>query len=326
MGNAQNSCVCSSKPRCVKCRGEACVHFRSLKAGFCKEHFLEHFLRQVNRAIKAFRMFTPEEQVFVAVSGGKDSLALWDALLLLGFKAEGIHIDIGQGEFSRISKQICQHFAAERGVKLHIFSFPETYGLSIAEVAHRIHYVPCAVCGVLKRHLINVLTKHAGHRTVATGHNLDDEAATLLGNLLGWQEGYLARQHPHLPGREDSFPSRVKPLVRLEEAEIRAYCELRNIEFYEGKCPLSKGATSSIYKQVLHILEEKMPGTKRRFLFRFWKKEQTRFISPVSYKLKKCEKCGNLTTAEVCLYCRLLTKAGLDPLTPPRVETIATHL
>ncbi|MCX7815983.1 MAG: adenine nucleotide alpha hydrolase family protein [Syntrophales bacterium] len=268
-------------------------------------------------------MFTPKEKVLVAVSGGKDSLALWDALLLLGFNAEGIHIDIGQGEFSRASKEVCLQFAADRRAKLHVFSFAETYGLSISEVARRIHYVPCAICGILKRHLMNALTTITNHHIVATGHNLDDEAATLLGNILGWQDGYLARQHPHLPEKGDTFPSRVKPLARLEESEVIAFCKFRSINFYGEKCPLSKGATSPIYKQVLHMLEEKMPGTKRRFLFGFWKKEQSRFASRTSVKLKKCAKCNHLTTSDTCLYCRLMLKAGLNPLTPLKIETLS---
>ncbi|MDN5364219.1 MAG: tRNA-5-methyluridine54 2-sulfurtransferase [Eubacteriales bacterium] len=67
--------------RCVKCKGEATVYLKSKKSSFCSEHFIEHFLNQVTRSIKKFKMLFPGERVLVAVSGGKDSLALWDALL-----------------------------------------------------------------------------------------------------------------------------------------------------------------------------------------------------------------------------------------------------
>ena len=307
----------------MKCKKEAYTSIKAPKAGFCAEHFLEYFLRQVERAITKFKMFSPQEPVLAAVSGGKDSLALWDALLLLGYKAEGLHIDLGLGKYSQASKQLCCQFAANRGVKLYIFSFLQTYSLSITEIARRTRRPPCSVCGVVKRHLINTLARQTGYRTVATGHNLDDEAATLMGNLLSWQEGYLARQHPHLPAKDSSFPARVKPLVRLEESEIRAYCQLRNLNFYENRCPLAKGASSSAYKHALNMLEEEMPGTKRRFLFGFWEKEQKRFSLPAWPELKNCQICGNLTTADVCLCCRLMQKAGLDPLMPLQFEIVS---
>ncbi|GIT46954.1 MAG: hypothetical protein Ct9H300mP12_15390 [Acidimicrobiales bacterium] len=69
-----------------------------------------------------------------------------------------------------------------------------------------------------------------GYDAVATGHNLDDEAAVLFGNVLRWQQDYLGRQRPVLPAGE-GFPRKVKPLVRLGEREMAAYCVLRSIEY-----------------------------------------------------------------------------------------------
>lgn len=308
--------------RCVKCKKEAYTSLKSPKAGFCADHFLEYFLRQVERSLIKFKMLSPGQQVLVAVSGGKDSLALWDALLSLGYKAEGLHIDLGLGEYSLASRELCRQFAASRGIKLYIFSFLKTYNRNIAEIARRTRRPTCSVCGVVKRHLINVLAQQTGHQIVATGHNLDDEAATLIGNLLSWQEGYLARQYPYLPARDTSFPARIKPFVRLGESEIRVYCQLRNLSFCEDNCPLAKGASSIVYKHILNTLEEEMPGTKRRFLFGFWEKAQRKFL-PASFELRKCKICSHLTTADICLYCRLMQKAGLDPIMPVQLEVIS---
>ena len=49
--------------------------------------------------------------------------------------------------------------------------------------------------------LFNRAALEGGFDVVATGHNLDDEAATLLGNTLRWQTELIARQHPSLPAR-----------------------------------------------------------------------------------------------------------------------------
>ncbi|MDN5363610.1 MAG: tRNA-5-methyluridine54 2-sulfurtransferase [Eubacteriales bacterium] len=307
--------------RCVKCKGEATVYLKSKKSSFCSEHFIEHFLNQVARSIKKFKMLFPGERVLVAVSGGKDSLALWDALLSLGYDAEGVHVDVGLGEYSVGSREACQKFAVSRGAKLYVFSVMDTYGVSMREIAARNRRVPCSVCGTVKRYLMNRLVQETGHRVVATGHNLDDEAAALFGNILRWQEGYLARQYPHLPSSHSGFPARIKPLVRLSEFETRTYCQLRGIDYLAGGCPLAKGASSLFYKELLNSLEERMPGSKLRFLFGFFEGGRDRF-SDVPVELRECELCGQPTTAGTCLFCRLMQRAGLDPLTPPQIQQV----
>ena len=60
-----------------------------------------------------------------------------------------------------------------------------------------------------------------GYTVLATGHNLDDEAARLLGNVLHWQTEYLQKQGPSLPGSLEGFAKKVKPLYRLAERKSR---------------------------------------------------------------------------------------------------------
>ena len=58
-------------------------------------------------------MFEPGERVLVAVSGGKDSLALWDLLLELGYEADGLYLGLGIGEYSDESGRYVHEFVAE---------------------------------------------------------------------------------------------------------------------------------------------------------------------------------------------------------------------
>ena len=67
--------------------------------------------------------------------------------------------------------------------------------------------------------------RSGGYDAIVTGHNLDDEAAVLMGNALHWHTDYLGRQAPLLPARH-GFPKKAKPLVRLTERETAAYCVL----------------------------------------------------------------------------------------------------
>ena len=74
-----------SKP----CGGDAVIEIRRHRAAFCRDCFLHHCHEQVRRAISSHRMMGHSERILVAISGGKDSLALWDILLELGYTVDG---------------------------------------------------------------------------------------------------------------------------------------------------------------------------------------------------------------------------------------------
>ena len=128
--------------------------------------------------------------------------------------------------------------------------------------------VPCSACGLSKRHLFDTAARDGGYDVVATGHNLDDEAAVLLGNTLRWDIDYLARQLPVLPGG-DGFPQKVKPLVRLTERETAAWCIVRGIDYQVEECPMAAGNKHLGYKAALNALEAASPGSKAAFYLGF---------------------------------------------------------
>src|SRR5512142_91170 len=78
-----------------KCGAKASVNMRQHKLALCKEHYLEWVPEQTERFIKKYEMFTRDEKILVAVSGGKDSLALWDILHRLGYQADGLYLGLG---------------------------------------------------------------------------------------------------------------------------------------------------------------------------------------------------------------------------------------
>src|SRR5215203_406393 len=100
--------------KCTRCREEAWVEVRRHNAAYCGDCFQRFFRDQVERAIGHDKMFSHEDQILVAVSGGKDSLALWDVLLDLGYDADGLYIDLGIGEYSGRSRVMSEQFAAAR--------------------------------------------------------------------------------------------------------------------------------------------------------------------------------------------------------------------
>ena len=102
---------------------------------------------------------------------------------------------------------------------------------------------------------------------VATGHNLDDEAAVLFGNVLRWDR-LPGPPAPVLPGGH-GFARKVKPLVRLGEREMAAYCVLRGIDYIVEECPMAAGNRHLGYKDALNAIEVTSPGPRRAFYFGF---------------------------------------------------------
>ncbi len=303
--------------KCAVCRGPAIIDLRRHNANFCADHFLKLCRDQVTKAIEQHGMLVPGERVLVAVSGGKDSLALWDLLLELGYEAEGMTIGLGIGDYSEASTAASVAFADERGLTLHRIDLRGDYGYDIPTAAAVTRRVPCSSCGMSKRHLIDKAALDGGFDVVATGHNLDDEAAVLLGNVLRWQTEYLGRQAPVLPAR-NGFPRKVKPLVRLGERETAAYCVVRGIDYIVDECPMAEGNRHLRYKEALNSIEAGSPGTKHAFYFEFLDKAADRFrpeAAEAQDGLQACRSCGAPTTGDVCAFCRLVDRVSdADPV------------
>jgi uncharacterized protein (TIGR00269 family) len=293
--------------KCRVCRGEAVIDLPRHNANFCGDHFVDHCREQVKKAIEHFRMLAPGERVLVAVSGGKDSLALWELMVDLGYEADGLYLGLGIGDYSDESGTYVRAFASSRGLNLLEVDIREEHGFDIPTAAKVTKRVPCSACGLSKRHLFDKAAMDGGYDAVATGHNLDDEAAVLFGNTLRWNVDYLARQLPVLPARP-GFPRKVKPLVRLAEREMAAYCVIRGIDYQVEECPMAVGNRHLGYKAALNAVEATSPGSKAAFYFEFLDKASHLFQAERSEdkgSLGTCASCGAPTPGEVCAFCRL---------------------
>jgi uncharacterized protein (TIGR00269 family) len=253
-------------------------------------------------------MFRRDDRVLVAVSGGKDSLALWHALTKLGYRADGMYIRLGIGAYSRRSQEKSEAFAALHGLTLHQVDLEGDEGFDVPDLRDARARKPCAACGAVKRYHFNKLASDLGYDVVATGHNLDDEAATLFGNIVHWNVDYLGRQGPVLESTHPGLVRKVKPLYRLSERETAAYCVISRIDYILEECPMAKGAKSLAYKDLLNGLEEQQPGAKHRFLVGYLKGGRNAVAQGAfdpATELHACERCGQPATGRVCAYCRL---------------------
>ncbi len=312
-------------PRCAVCREPAVIEEPRHRAAWCGSHFRDHVGAQVRKAIdsprnrewddgaRAGRMFSYNDRILVAVSGGKDSLALWHLLLDMGYQADGLYVGLGIGGYSNRSAVRCQEFAdrwaAPRGRHLITVDLADEYGYDIPSGSQVAGRPTCGVCGLSKRYIFNRVAVDEGYDVMATGHNLDDEAATLLGNVLRWQEGFMERQRPLLRASSGGHQVRkVKPLYRLSEREMAAYCVVAGLDYVVEECPLVAGNSGHELKEALDVMEATAPGLKAQFLFGFLDNQSHHWPVPdeveVDAEVGACDTCGMPTTAQTCAFCR----------------------
>ena len=305
--------------KCRKCDAKAVINMRQHKLALCKDHFLDWIPEQVERFIEKYQMFSAQERVLVAVSGGKDSLSLWDILHRLGYQADGLYIGLGIDggiAYSDESRRLAEQFARQRGLHLTVVSVEQEYGETIPLLSDRTMRGkgrPCSVCGLTKRHIMNRVARDGGYHALATGHNLDDEAAMLFGNTLNWIPGYLVRQGPVLEADRPGLVRKVKPLCRIYEKEMAAYAMLRGIEYIYDECPYAEGSKSIYYKELLNRLENDRPGAKLSFYVTFLQAKENGLFAqhadPDEARIHTCPTCGQPTSAPgECAFCRMMVK------------------
>ena len=288
--------------RCKFCPSKPVIYMKEHRLALCSKHYVEWFERYVIRTIKEFRMFSKSDKILVAVSGGKDSLALWHLLRKNGYSADGLYIHLGIGEYSERSKEKVEAFAKRIGAQLRIVDLSEDLA-GIPDLVKITSRSACSVCGMVKRYNFNKVAREGGYSVVATGHNLDDEASALLSNVINWNLKYLGKKAPVLE-EEEGFVRKVKPLCKVTEKQTALYALLEGIDFIEEECPFSEDATSVFFKEILNQIEERFPGTKLRFYLDYLRKVMPLFEKE-ERDLTRCRICGEPSPTEVCGVCRL---------------------
>ncbi len=264
--------------KCRVCRQPAVIDIRRHNANFCAEHFLRLCRDQVAKAIDDFDMIAPGDRVLVAVSGGKDSLALWDILLELGYQADGLYLGLGIGDYSDAS-HACARAFAERARRLHLveIDLPRDYGYDIPTGAKAAQRVPCSACGLSKRHLFDQAAhrrwlRRGGHRPQPRrrGRRAVRQRAALADRRT-WAAS--ARCCP----AATASPARSSRWCAWASARWRPTACCRGIDYIVEECPMAAGNKHLGYKDALNAIEVTSPGTKHDFYFGFLSRAAERF-------------------------------------------------
>ncbi|OPX77074.1 MAG: tRNA 2-thiocytidine biosynthesis protein TtcA [Methanosaeta sp. PtaB.Bin039] len=300
--------------RCDRCSLPSAVHQRYSGLHLCPDHFTADVERKVRETLRTYRLFGRGGLVAVAMSGGKDSSALLYMLKKIfsprrDIQLVAVLVDEGIDGYREQTLLSARSLADRLKIPHRTLHFSQEFATSTDSMAARTRAeAPCTYCGVLRKNLLNRAAREMGATALATGHNLDDEAQTVLLNYLRGDVERLFRLVPRTP-KEGMVP-RIKPLRRVPERELAIYAHLHGIYPQgHGSCPYVPWAMRLEIKEILNRLEAGHPGTKYALLRGFDKIQD--LAGPGSFQMRQCGRCGEPTGQEVCQSCQLLERLGM---------------
>jgi uncharacterized protein (TIGR00269 family) len=300
-------------PACSLCGEPAVIHRRHAGRHLCCTHLITEIEQRVSETIASQQQVVPGDCVAVALSGGKDSTAL---LLLLhrlfgsrdDIRLVAITVDEGISGYREATVRSAEDLVRRLGIEHITVSFGELFGDSLDTILKGREPQACSVCGILRKKALVVGAERAGATKLATGHNLDDEAQSVLMNVLRGDLMRLVRNSGADSGGR--FIPRVKPLMYVQEKEIATYLMVQGIWEDLPECPYAHHALRREVRSMLSGIEYRHPGTMLR-LMENKKTVRTAFLGKtVAEPVGTCRECGDPCSGETCQLCQLMHSLG----------------
>ncbi len=298
----------------MKCCNEKPVI--ELQAGekLCKKHFIKYFENKVFKTIRQFDLIGKQENLGVAISGGKDSLTLLHILSKLSkqnpkINLAAIMIDEGIKGYRDKTLKTAKEFCKKNKIKLNIYSFKKEFGKPLDNMLKVLKVKPCTLCGIFRRYLLNKKSKQLQFTKLATGHNLDDEAQSILMNQFKNNIHLSARLGPLVGIKANKdFVQRIKPLYLCTEKEVTTYAFVSKLLDNFTECPNVTESYRAQVRDMLNELEAKFPGTKHAVVNSF-----LQILPDLKEKFKGgeasyCKQCGEPASKDKCNACKYVEK------------------
>ena len=299
---------------CSKCDEPAVITREYEGRSLCEKHFSIDINKKIKRTIRKGDLVESGDVIAVGLSGGKDSAVLLEQLVdIFGERpdieivAVSVHegIDPYRDESISAAEELCE----EMDVRLEVGRYEDYYDLKMDDVAGAGELGNCTYCGIMRRDLLNKLSRDVGATKMAIGHNMDDEAQAIMMNYLKGDTKKLARVGARTDQvSHEKFVPRIKPLLDIREKEVALYSRIHDLGVID-RCPhVQEGSLRPMVKSFLNKLEETMPGTKNKIVAQGHRlsgmvEENYEFEDE---ELMECERCGEPCSNEVCRKCQLL--------------------
>ncbi|ORM40174.1 Cytoplasmic tRNA 2-thiolation protein 1 [Babesia sp. Xinjiang] len=177
--------------KCASCAEAPPVLRRSVnKLPYCKQCFIKAFEDEVYDVIQENKLIVDGDVVCIGVSGGKDSSVLAHVLATLKERYERkwtlflLAADEGIKGYRDDSLNVVMGMQNPNYDGLKILNFKERFGFDMDEVVALIGKKNnCTVCGTFRRQILEIGARLLGANKLCTGHNIDDNAETVLLNI-----------------------------------------------------------------------------------------------------------------------------------------------
>ena len=277
------------------------------------EEFIKNFESKVKQTIKKYSLCSKRDKIAVAVSGGKDSTAVLYLLKKFGYDVFALHIDLGMGDYSKKCQDLLKKFCKEYGIKRHIVEMKKIFGCTMCYIREGVQSKEklsnCTICGIIKKWLLNKYARKFKATKIATGHNIDDEAETILVNFFKGNPYLGANSSPSVGVLQDKkFVTRIKPLYFCHNSETKRYALNMNFDVV-GKCPCAFGTfrlrtrafLDKFEQEESDLMKEKIVENFLSILPELRKKAE-------KGELKHCKNCGEPSRNEICKTCEIWGK------------------
>lgn len=214
------------------------------------------YKNKVRNYIEQEKLFTPEDKILVALSGGADSVALLRLLLDMGYSCEAAHCNFHlRDEESNRDERFVRELCKQKGILLHIRHF------QTVEVATERHISIEMAARELRYAWFEELHTKQHADVIAVAHHKDDSVETILLNLIRGTgiNGLLGIQP------ENGYI--VRPLLCLDREEIIEYLHLLGQAYVTDSTNLQDEYTrNKIRLHLLPLMQEINPSVKESIL------------------------------------------------------------
>lgn len=183
-------------------------------------------IEHIERTIQKYNLLQKKDKVLVAVSGGADSLALLHCLYTLKNKYAitlfAAHLNhMFRGAEADRDAEFVRSFADSLGIKSVIEK------INVPEILAQGSFSPQEGARVIRYNFLLKTAEKLNCNKIALGHHKDDQAETVLLNLL---------KGAGLDGLKGIAPKRdlfIRPLIEIKKDNLEQYCEENKLAFCE---------------------------------------------------------------------------------------------